>query len=175
MVSMSATGSSPTSQRRWKSTAPAPACRLVSRMFCGDDDGVHLNRLAPRGHPACAVVQGSLGGVLLVVAATGVALRGTRVSSKPRASRKLLSKQEYAVFCAIADRIVPGDGATPAWPRARDVDRANQADVILAWAHPDVGGASDGCASVGCPGPPRSGVAATSLRSTAPATAGRPG
>src|SRR4051812_26319261 len=83
--------------------------------------------------------KGLLGGALLALGGTGVALRGTRLGPKPRAPLKLLSPQEHAVFAAIAARVVPGDGAGPNWPTAQALDCAGKADALLALAHPDVG------------------------------------
>jgi hypothetical protein len=84
--------------------------------------------------------KGLLGGVLLAVGGTGfIALRGTRLGPEPRTPLKLLSRQEHAIFAAIAARIVPGDGAPANWPRAVDLDCAGKADAVLARVHPEVG------------------------------------
>jgi hypothetical protein len=42
-------------------------------------------------------------------------------------------------MAAIAARIVPGDGAGPAWPSAEAVDCAGKVDALMATVHPDVG------------------------------------
>lgn len=86
------------------------------------------------------VKRGILGGALLAIAgAVPVGLWPTRRGAAPRRALKLFSPDEYAIFAAIAARVVPGDGAGPAWPSAEAVDCAGKADNLMALAHPDVG------------------------------------
>ena len=54
--------------------------------------------------------------------------------------RTYLSLEEHAVLAAAAARLVPGDGAGPAWPSAEAVDCAGKIDALMATVHPDVGG-----------------------------------
>jgi hypothetical protein len=84
--------------------------------------------------------KGLLGGVLLAAGSgAAVALRGTRLGKPPRRKLALLSPEEYAVFAAVAARVVPGDGAGPDWPSAEAVDCAGKCDELLARVHPEVG------------------------------------
>jgi hypothetical protein len=86
------------------------------------------------------VKRGLLGGALLLLAgAVPVALRSTLVGRRPRRPLELFSVEEYAVFAAIAARIVPGDGAPPSWPSAEAVDCAGKVDALMAQVHPSVG------------------------------------
>jgi hypothetical protein len=84
--------------------------------------------------------KGLLGGLVLALGGSaGIALRRTRLGPTPREPLRLFSPQEFAVFAAVAARIVPGDGAGPAWPSATALDCAGKADALLARVHPDVG------------------------------------
>jgi hypothetical protein len=84
--------------------------------------------------------KGLFGGLLLAFGgAAGIGLRGTRLGPEPRAPLRLFSREEHAIFAAVAARVVPGDGAGPAWPSAAAVDCAGKADALLARVHPEVG------------------------------------
>src|SRR3569832_977531 len=84
--------------------------------------------------------KGLAGGVLLALGGSaGIALRRTQLGPEPRAPLRLFSRAEFAIFAAVASRIVPGDSAGPAWPSARDLDCAGKADALLARIHPDAG------------------------------------
>jgi hypothetical protein len=84
--------------------------------------------------------KGILGGALLVIGGgAGLALRGTKLGKPARKPLQLLSAGEHAVLAAIAARVVPGDGAPPAWPSADAVDCAGKIDSLLALTHPAVG------------------------------------
>lgn len=84
--------------------------------------------------------KGLVGGALLAVGGVGVvALRGTRLGPEPRGRLALFSREEHAIFSAIANRIVPGDSAPANWPRAGDLDCAGKADAVLARIHPEAG------------------------------------
>src|SRR6185436_18372043 len=84
--------------------------------------------------------KGILGGALLLIGGgAGLALRSTRLGKPPRKPLRLLAAGEHAVLAAIAARVVPGDGAPPAWPSAEAVDCAGKIDALLALAHPAVG------------------------------------
>lgn len=84
--------------------------------------------------------KGLFGGALLIVGgALPIALRSGPMSARPRGALLLLSPEEYAVFAAVAARIVPGDTAGPAWPTAEALDCAGKADALMARAHPGVG------------------------------------
>ena len=98
--------------------------------------------------------KGILGAALLLVGgALPIALRGGIDRARPRGALRLFTPREYAIFAAVADRIVPGDavfaaaGASaaagaapaPAWPSAQAQDCAGKADALMALAHPSVG------------------------------------
>jgi hypothetical protein len=84
--------------------------------------------------------KGLLGGALLAFGgAAAVALRKTVVREEPRGPLALFTREEHAVFAAVAARVVPGDGAKAAWPSASAVDCAGKADAVLAKTHPEVG------------------------------------
>lgn len=84
--------------------------------------------------------RGLFGGTLLVLGgALPFVFRTTRRGSGPRRPLRLLSPDEYAVFAAVAARIVPGDGADARWPRAEALDCAGKVDALMATTHPDVG------------------------------------
>jgi hypothetical protein len=84
--------------------------------------------------------KGLVGGALLFIGGgAGLALRGTKPGNPARKPLRLLSAGEYAVLAAIAARVVPGDGAAPAWPTAEAADCAGKIDALLARCHPDVG------------------------------------
>lgn len=78
--------------------------------------------------------------ILLVGGAVPLALRGGLYRARPRGALRLFTPHEYAIFAAIAGRMVPGDGADDAgWPTAEALDCAGKADVLMAQAHPKVG------------------------------------
>jgi hypothetical protein len=84
--------------------------------------------------------KGLLGGLLLAFGgSTGIALRRTRLGPDPRAPLRLFSREEFAIFAAVAARIVPGATAGPTWPSAWDLDCAGKTDALLARIHPDAG------------------------------------
>jgi len=84
--------------------------------------------------------RGLFGGALLLCAGSlPFVFRTTRRGNAPRAPLKLLSADEYAVFAAVAARMVPGDGADARWPRAEALDCAGKVDALMATVHPDVG------------------------------------
>lgn len=90
--------------------------------------------------------KGLLGGALLFVGgAVPLALRGGLDRVRPRGPLRLFTPHEYAIFAAIAARIVPGEaapGAAPAaasWPTAEALDCAGKADTLMALALPSVG------------------------------------
>jgi hypothetical protein len=87
--------------------------------------------------------KGLLGGALLLLGgALPIALRSGDDGGavQPRRPLKLLTAREYAIFAAIAARIVPGDDAGPGWPSAQAVDCAGKLDELMARVHPAVGG-----------------------------------
>ena len=79
--------------------------------------------------------RGLIGGVLLVGAGTlPFAFRST-LRRPPHAPLRLLTADEYAMFAAVAARIVPGDGAGPPGPPPRrSTARARSTRCSL--AHP---------------------------------------
>ena len=84
--------------------------------------------------------RGLIGGGVLVLAGTlPFAFRTTAIGRGPRRALRLLSREQYAVLAAACARLVPGDGAGPAWPTAEAVDCAGKIDALLATCHPDVG------------------------------------
>ena len=84
--------------------------------------------------------KGLFGGALLFLGgAVTIALRGGSDRARPRGALRLFTTREYAIFAAIAARIVPGDGAGPEWPSAEALDCAGKADALMAQAHPAVG------------------------------------
>ncbi len=102
--------------------------------------------------------KGLLGAALLFVGgAVPLALRSGIDRARPRGPLRLFTAREYAIFAAVAARIVPGDddgapasagttaagaaGATPtpAWPSAEALDCAGKVDALMALAHPAAG------------------------------------
>jgi hypothetical protein len=84
--------------------------------------------------------RGLLGGALLAVGGSvPLALRATRLGAPPRAPLKLLSPEEYAIFAAVAARIVPGANADARWPTAEALDCAGKVDALMARVHPEIG------------------------------------
>lgn len=73
------------------------------------------------------------GGALATV---GAALRPG--ASAPTSPRPLLafSPYEYAIFAAVAERLVPGGGASSEWPSATALDVAGKVDALIARLHP---------------------------------------
>jgi len=84
--------------------------------------------------------KGLLGGALLLVGgALPLALRGGIDRARPRTGLALLTPREYAIFAAVAARMVPGDDAGAAWPTAAALDCAGKVDALMAQTHPAVG------------------------------------
>jgi hypothetical protein len=84
--------------------------------------------------------HGVLGGALLLVGgALPLALRSTLIGRPPKRALRLLTIEEHAVLAAVAARLVPGDGAAPAWPSAETLDCAGKVDALMATVHPKVG------------------------------------
>lgn len=95
--------------------------------------------------------KGLLGGALLFIGgALPLALRAGIDRARPRGALRLFTAREYAIFAAIAARIVPGDAApaaagaasaapTPVWPTAEALDCAGKTDALMALALPSVG------------------------------------
>jgi Gluconate 2-dehydrogenase subunit 3 len=84
--------------------------------------------------------KGLIGGALLLVGgALPIALRGGWRGPAPKRPLALLTPEEHAIFAAVAARIVPGDGAGPAWPSSQAVDCAGKVDALMAQTHPRVG------------------------------------
>jgi hypothetical protein len=85
--------------------------------------------------------KGLLGGALLLVGgALPVALRSGADVARPRRPLRLFTTHEFAVFAAVAARIVPGDGGAAAgWPSAEALDCAGKADELMSRVHPSVG------------------------------------
>jgi hypothetical protein len=84
--------------------------------------------------------KGILGGLLLALGGgVGIGLRRTRLGPEPRAPLRLFSREEHAIFAAVAARIVPGDSAGATWPTAAALDCAGKADALLARIHPEAG------------------------------------
>ena len=71
--------------------------------------------------------KGVFGAALLLVGgAVPLALRGGLDRARPRGALQLFTPHEYAIFAAIAGRIVPGDGADASWPTAEALDCAGK-------------------------------------------------
>ncbi|HQQ77783.1 MAG TPA: gluconate 2-dehydrogenase subunit 3 family protein [Thermoanaerobaculia bacterium] len=79
--------------------------------------------------------KGILGGALLVVGGTAfLAFRRTLRAAKPRNPLLVLSENEYAIFAAVAERVVAVDGDSPSTDA---VDVAGRADAVMAqWPDP---------------------------------------
>lgn len=74
--------------------------------------------------------KGLLGGALLAVGGVSfLALRRTLRAAKPRAALSVLSLDEYAIFAAVAARVVVVDGDSPSTDA---VDVAGRADAAMA-------------------------------------------
>jgi len=85
-----------------------------------------------RGFLKKGLVGGAIlagGGVLALMAAPGKRTRS------PHGKLAVLSPYEYAIFSAVAARLVPGDGA-PGWPSAETLQIADGLDALLARLHP---------------------------------------
>jgi hypothetical protein len=81
--------------------------------------------------------RGVLGGALLFLGGVlPLALRSTFVRRKPTRPLRVLTEDEHAVFAAVAARLVPGDGAGPAWPTAEALDCASKVDALMATVNP---------------------------------------
>jgi hypothetical protein len=85
------------------------------------------------------LAKGLLGGALLAAGGTGIALRPTRLGPRPRRPLALLSPAEHAVLAAVAARLVPGPGASPAWPSAEALECAEKIDALMATTPPTMG------------------------------------
>lgn len=73
--------------------------------------------------------KGLLGGALLVVGGTAfLAFRRTLRAAKPRNPLLVLSESEYAIFAAMAARVVAVDGDSPS---TEAVDVAGRADAAM--------------------------------------------
>jgi len=90
--------------------------------------------------------KGLLGAALLLVGgALPIALRGGLERARPRGALRLFTAREYAIFAAIAARIVGDEGAggataaATAWPSAEALDCAGKTDALMALAHPAAG------------------------------------
>ncbi len=83
--------------------------------------------------------KGLVGGALLAVGgAVPLALRGPRPGPAPHRPLQVFSRDEHAIFAAVAARVVPGPGADGRWPTAAAVDCAGKADALMAQAHPEI-------------------------------------
>lgn len=100
-----------------------------------------MTKTADSGMPRRGFLKkGLLGAALLVtVGSLPIVFRSTRISRTSRRQLKLFSEAEYAIFAAVAARVVPGDSAGPAWPSAESLDCAGKTDELLSRCHPDVG------------------------------------
>ncbi len=80
--------------------------------------------------------KGLFGGLVLLVGGAGaIALRGTRVLREPTGRLLVFSREEHAIFAALARRVVaPSERA----PSTDDVDVATRADHSLRTAYPSV-------------------------------------
>jgi Gluconate 2-dehydrogenase subunit 3 len=95
---------------------------------------------SPPGGRRSFLKKGLIGATLLFVGgAVPIALRRGTYDTTPRTPLRLFTPREYAIFAAIAARIVPGDDADAAWPSAGALDCAGKADALMATAHPSVG------------------------------------
>lgn len=93
--------------------------------------------------------KGIAGGALLAIAGLAGVFRwsGRGGVGAPRGPLRLLTPEEHATFAALAEAIVPGEGAAvlagagsgTSWPSATDVDCAGKADALLAACHPSIG------------------------------------
>jgi Gluconate 2-dehydrogenase subunit 3 len=80
--------------------------------------------------------KGLLGGVLLAVGGgAAIALRPTKKIAVPKRPLKVFTPTEYAIFAAVAERVVrpPKDAPTVA-----EIDVAARADAAMALAYPSV-------------------------------------
>lgn len=84
--------------------------------------------------------KGALGGAILFVGGSlSIALRPGLALRRPRGPLRVLTAPEYAIFAAVAARLVPGDGAEGAgWPAAEAVHATEKLDALLARLHPRV-------------------------------------
>jgi len=77
-----------------------------------------------------------LGGTaLLLFGAGGLALKRGHHRAHPSRPLRVLDAATYASLTSLAERIVPGEGAT-GWPSATDLDCAGAIDGVLASLHP---------------------------------------
>lgn len=80
--------------------------------------------------------KGLLGGLLLAVGGVGaIAVRPTKKGVSPKGPLRVFSSAEYAIFAAMAERVVGAGEGSPS-PTALDV--AGKADAAMARALPSV-------------------------------------
>jgi hypothetical protein len=74
--------------------------------------------------------------VLLGLAGAGIALQRTKLRALPKDGLHVLTPEQYAVLCAIADRLCPrpAEGV----PGATAIDVGLMADRLLEYAHDDI-------------------------------------
>lgn len=80
--------------------------------------------------------KGLFGGLVLVVGGAGaIAVRPTRKTALPKGLLGVFTPEEYAIFAAVAERVVgAGEGA----PSPTSLDVAGKADAAMAMAYPSV-------------------------------------
>ncbi len=80
--------------------------------------------------------KGLFGGLVLLVGGAGaIAARPTRKGGAPKGPLKVFTPAEYAIFAAMAERVVgSGEGS----PSPTSLDVAGKADATMALAYPSV-------------------------------------
>jgi hypothetical protein len=95
-----------------------------------------VDRAANAGFSRRKLLKGGLISIaLLGLAGAGIALQRTKLRALPKDGLRTLTPEQYAVLCAIADRMCPQ--AAPGVPGASAIEVGFIADRLLEYAHDD--------------------------------------
>jgi hypothetical protein len=96
-----------------------------------------VDQAAQAGFSRRKLLKGGLISIaLLGLAGAGLALQRTKLRPLPKIGLHTLTPEQYAVLCAIADRMCPQ--AAPGVPGATAIEVGLQADRLLEYAHDDI-------------------------------------
>lgn len=79
---------------------------------------------------------GAISILLLGLAGAGIAMQRSKLRALPKDGLRVLTPEQYAVLCAIADRICPQ--AAPGVPGANAIEVGVLVDRMLEYAHDDL-------------------------------------